>query len=241
MRIITWNCNISAAIRSSQTAAKQFVNKCTHIEELQPDIAVYQEMAQPDPVSTTNYIWHGDSLNRGIAVCAHKDYHLEAVDLGAPLRSVLPVRVIGEIEFNLLAVWSRPEKTSYRNYVQEILGGLEIHREFLKSGPSVVAGDFNSNARWNKDAGKINHASLMEVLENDFGLVSAYHTKFELEHGEELEPTFHMYRHADKGFHIDYYFVPNSWQIATVEIGELSDWKANSDHCPLIINVISRK
>lgn len=70
----------------------------------------------------------------------------------------------------------------------------------------------------------------------DIGIVSAYHTINDEEHGEETKNTFYMYRHDDRPYHIDYCFA-NKNIIKKFEIMNYQEWKAVSDHAPICVNL----
>jgi endonuclease/exonuclease/phosphatase family metal-dependent hydrolase len=70
-------------------------------------------------------------------------------------------------------------------------------------------------------------------------VVSAYHSFFREEQGQESRPTLYFQWNELKPFHIDYCFLPGPWvkQIAQVEVGEYNKWKGLSDHRPLIVDI----
>jgi exonuclease III len=47
-------------------------------------------------------------------------------------------------------------------------------------------------------------------------------------------PTHDFYHHKNRGFHIDYVFLPEAWakRIERVEVGEHQEWAKVSDHAP---------
>lgn len=55
--------------------------------------------------------------------------------------------------------------------------------------------------------------------------------------GKEQHPTYYLYRHQDKPYHLDYCFVSAdlSERIKSVQIGEYDYWSPYSDHMPVII------
>ncbi len=100
-----------------------------------------------------------------------------------------------------------------------------------------MLGDFNSSAVFDGQVGRINHSMLVERLEREHALVSAYHQHRGERHGQEKVGSFFMHRNANAAFHLDYVFVPKSWTIKNVELGPAGDWLQLSDHCPLIVDV----
>ena len=236
MRLATWNCNTSARITSATTAARVFTAKSKYMSDLQVDVAVLQEIAQPEIPDTSTTGWFGQLLGRGVGVVTGSAYTLQSYPRDPSVRSVLPFRIFGPISFNLLAVWSCPERTSLRNYVRDVYNGLDRYAALLANGPTVVMGDFNSNATSDRQVGAINHSTLARHLE-DHGLASCYHRFFNVVQGQELHPTFYLYRHLDKSFHVDYCFIPAAWHIEDVHVGSYVDWRERSDHCPLVVDV----
>jgi exonuclease III len=76
---------------------------------------------------------------------------------------------------------------------------------------------------------------VVKMLEKK-GIVSLYHFYFNQTQGMEQHPTFYMYRHKNKAYHIDYCFVSNEIinKLNSFEIGGFDDWIKHSDHAPLI-------
>jgi endonuclease/exonuclease/phosphatase family metal-dependent hydrolase len=150
--------------------------------------------------------------------------------------------VKGALNFTLVAVWACAVKGNHReSYVGQIHKALRRRREWFGSGPVVMAGDFNSNAIFDRNRPKANHTTMVDELMEKYGLVSAYHNVYEMKHGAEEAPTFHLYRHIGKPYHFDYIFVPAMWREAMmVEVGRHCDWSSDSDHCPLWVEVNPR-
>jgi exonuclease III len=69
------------------------------------------------------------------------------------------------------------------------------------------------------------------------GISSCYHTHHGQQHGKEEQPTYYLYRHKDKPYHLDYCFVSAdlACKIQSVEIGDYDSWIRYSDHVPVII------
>lgn len=67
------------------------------------------------------------------------------------------------------------------------------------------------------------------------GLVSAWHEAQGEEQGRESVPTFHLHRHLDRPYHIDYAFVaPQRLLSCTIAQDEAF---ACSDHRPLVLDL----
>ena len=223
LRIVTWNCN-----------GGKFPRKFPELEKLKPDIAVIQEIAEPRE-QNNHCIWTYDTwAPKGVAVCTFNGWTVSpaAKDPAAP-GIFLPVRVNGPVTFNLLAVWTM----SKAKYIESLKPALEAYKDFLLSGPSVILGDFNSNTIWDKIHKRFNHTMTVEKLQNEFDLISVYHSFNKEEHGSERTPTFFEHRYQHEPYHIDYCFIPKSWHIEKVEIGKFDEWSGVSDHCPLIVDI----
>jgi exodeoxyribonuclease III len=158
MRIVTWNCGMALARKASSLLA------------LKPDIAVVQECSKKSVDDLRSHglsgLWFGSNVNKGVAVFCSKGWNPEVVD--APFgKWVIPVRVHGSVEFNLLAIWACPVGTKRADsYIGEVHRCLVKHPDWFTTAlPVVVAGDFNSNdspqgspstsARWIKISGTI--------------------------------------------------------------------------------------
>jgi exonuclease III len=227
IRIITWNCRNGP-----------FQEKYALLEALKPDLSIIQEMPNPGKENNEHGIWFPSRLTekKGVAVISSDELKMTCQPPSPDLPEVfVPIKISGKVAFNLLAVWTQKEM----NYVESLEPIFSTYRDFLSQAPSVIAGDFNSNAIWDKINQKFSHSMAVNRLEQDFKIVSAYHKHHNVRHGEEKEKTFYMYYHEDKPFHIDYCFVPNSWNIETVTVGHFAEWckDKKSDHCPLIVDL----
>ena len=106
-----------------------------------------------------------------------------------------------------------------------------------------VAGDLNSNTIWDKPGWRINHSTKVRILEESFGLVSAYHAIRGEAHGAESEPTLYWRDRTKDGptYHIDYIFVPSLWigKVRELSIGTFETWCGSglSDHVPVVVDV----
>jgi exodeoxyribonuclease III len=232
MKIVTWNC------------ARGFAAKAEHIFSDSPDIAVIQECSKnsTEKPAMEGYVGHWvgdkDSPNIGMGVFHKTGWSIrQRAELKeSDAKWVAPFEVTGAVNFTLIAVWACAVKGSSRaSYVGQIHQALEERPEWFEKGPTVMTGDFNSNAIFDKNRRERNHSCMVEKLSKR-GMVSAYHSHFDEEHGLEKTPTFHLYRRANLRFHFDYVFMPIEWQEGMeVEIGTHKDWASRSDHCPVIV------
>lgn len=228
MRIATWNCQMA------------FARKSNDFFLTQPDIALIQECSAKDAeaVSSQGYssLWFGSNTSKGIAVFYRAGWELRPI-AQPDHKWIVGLEVNGPEVFTLIAVWSWIEVSNLQGYVSCVRRALSSHPEWFEHGPVVMAGDFNSNCR-GENFTKGGHATLVTELEQR-GLVSGYHTYRSEKQGSETKPTFHLYRHLDKPFHIDYIFVPSGWadRITNCEVGRPEQWTSYSDHCPLVIDI----
>ena len=113
----------------------------------------------------------------------------------------------------------------------------QFHREQLKSENTIIAGDFNSNAIWDKEDRWWSHSDTVKELEL-LGLHSLYHAKTGECQGQESIPTFFHQRNPRKPYHIDYVFISdNLLESSSLEVGAIGDWLEFSDHAPLVANI----
>lgn len=80
------------------------------------------------------------------------------------------------------------------------------------------------------------HSTVVKLLA-ERGIVSAYHVFYSENHGEETRPTYYFWRRKERGFHIDYIFVPHTWVITNFKIGTYKKWISSSDHVPILADI----
>lgn len=220
---------------------------------LRPDIAVISECAAPDILAArgakwvdgTSCDWIGGNHNKGLGVFAFNGFKIHRHDPYYPtLRHILPVRVAGPAPFNLLAVWAQNASGGVTRKRQSgpLRRAVTRYDHFLRVGPSVIGGDWNNNAIWDKPGWRINHLPMVARLER-MGLASVYHTMTGEAQGAETVPT-HYWRDRSKDgptYHIDHVFVPQAWihRITAFDIGTFEDWVGArlSDHVPITVTI----
>jgi exodeoxyribonuclease III len=74
-----------------------------------------------------------------------------------------------------------------------------------------MADDFNANTQWDGDCPASENFTALAGRLSELGLVSAYHEFYGEAPGQETRPTFFMYRHENRPFHLDYCFIPRAW------------------------------
>lgn len=231
MKIISWNVN------------GKFSEKFPAILEEDADIYVIQECENPLIIDSkeyvdfaSNYFWVGENQYYGLGIFAKDNVKLELMDLDAKgLRYFIPVNVNND--FNLLGVWTNPDmdgtKTIY--YPKEITKYYEEHKDLgFFNEDMIICGDFNCDVSL-----KGSHANnVYEVIEklSECNLVDIYHQLTGENEGEETTPTFYMYRHLDKPYHLDHIFSSPD-KVKDLEIGDADKWLQLSDHVPLIFEI----
>ena len=220
MKIVTWNCN------------GKFREKFRDIHTLDADIYVIQECENPAESTNVeykkfaqNYLWIGEHKNKGLGVFAKSGISLTENDWPKYcLRNFLSIRV--NEAFDLVAVWAcKPYIEEY--YIYQSINISNYNKN------TIIIGDFNSNAIWDKKHCTRTHSAIVQQLDK-IGLCSAYHYQTNEAQGNELTPTFYLYRHPDKGYHIDHCFI-SSKNLRNYCILQSVDWLEKSDHIPILL------
>lgn len=213
-----------------------FRKKFSAVETLQPDLLILQEASRRDvdTFATGFKHWVGANEHRGLAAIG-MDTCPCGVD--ASYRPDLPWFLPIECgSLNLLAVWACVASPALR-YVTLIHHALDHYEQFVASRPSIVIGDFNSSAVFDRKHQPLSHTALVERLRG-LGFTSAWHDQTGEAHGAESSPTFFLYRHRDKPYHFDYAFVSGSTRSGMrLELGAVEPWLKMSDHLPLILDL----
>lgn len=231
MKIVTWNCNGA------------FRRKYELIAALNADIYVIQECE--NPVSSTaeyrnwagSHLWSGKIASKGIGVFVKNGLSLCSLDWPEHgLQQFLPVRIDNLL--NLLAVWTKNDRLNRMGYIGQFWQYLQ-HNSSLWCDETIICGDFNSNAIWDKRGRPWNHSECVGALE-ELGFRSRYHWVTGEKQGGETRPTLYLQRNLAKPYHVDYIFTRDSdgsFQAATLHVGRAEDWLSVSDHMPIMAEV----
>lgn len=234
MKIITWNCNMA------------FRKKAKLILAHNPDILIVPECEHPDKLKFDNetlqpkdMLWFGCNPNKGLGIFSYSDFRFKLKRNHDPnLKMIIPVAVKGgKIDFTLYAVWANNPADPDGQYVEQVWKALHYYDKKLRNKLTILAGDFNSNTIWDKKYRAGNHSNVVQRLEEK-GIVSCYHLHHGQQQGAEAHPTFYLYRHEDKPYHLDYCFASKDIadSISSVEIGDYHFWKQYSDHVPVMVS-----
>lgn len=223
MKIISWNANC------------KFREKYKEIAKLNGDVYVIQECEDPERCQSHEYkefvrngFWIGDISFKGLLVFSpNPNIRLKFLDWNVRnFRYFLPVRV-NDI-FTVVGSWA------CKPYIEEFCDFIHSSKSHL-TNDTIIIGDINSNVVFDKEhikTGKT-HSIIVKELKS-IGFEDIYHYKTGDEQGKEKVPTFYLYRHLDKAFHIDHCFATPEI-IKNFKIHARWQWLMHSDHLPLEI------
>lgn len=232
MKIVTWNCNGG------------FRTKFKEAVRLEADIYVIQECENPAHSRAEyeqwaeNYLWVGPSRHKGLGIFATNAIKIEQLnweDNG--LQMFLPARVNSQL--NLVGVWTKYADSPTFRYIGQLGKYLELHKDKMAAGHTVLCGDLNSNTIWDNRHRCWNHSDVVREL-NSINILSLHHTVTGEEQGAESSPTYYQQRNQQKPYHIDYAFASKDiipMQGNTISVGSHSEWLKFSDHMPLSFTI----
>jgi endonuclease/exonuclease/phosphatase family metal-dependent hydrolase len=225
MKIITWNC------------CGKFRQKAQYVASLKPDILAVQEVealgAAPkfsgDYQPTFSHRAVLRPLRKSIGMFSYTDTSLEALCVMSGVRCYRARH--HEHQFQVMAVWTSVSAKGTQDYYQ-LHEALDHHDGWIRQMPTIILGDFNQSVGYKG-------WPTLKTLLDGLGLASAYHRHFNKDFGLEEKPTHYHKHRQDKGFHLDYCFLPEEWipMIERVEVGPYSEWGQISDHVPLIVDL----
>ena len=230
LRIVTWNC------------CGAFREKFEYISTFNADIYIIQECENPAEIQhekyqnwAKNYLWIGNTKNKGLAVFARSDFELKKLDWSNQykdhfVKHFLPCSI--NQEFDLLAIWLHRNNSPNFGYIGQLWKYLQVNKNNLKN--TIIAGDFNSNVIWDQWDRWWNHSDVVNDL-REIGIESLYHRYSGEEQGKETIPTLYFQRNQEKPYHIDYVFGPPEFskRLINFEIGKIENWLRLSDHMPI--------
>lgn len=222
-----------------------FRKKAAHILAHKPDILVIPECEHPDKLKfnddlprPTDLLWFGENKNKGLGIFSYSDLRFKRMRNHNPeLKMIIPIAVTGNKHtFNLFAVWANNPTDPDGQYVEQVWKAIHHYNRQISKDNTVLIGDFNSNTIWDRKYRVGNHSHVVDRLKKK-GIVSSYHLYHNQIQGNEEHPTYYLYRHKDKPYHLDYCFVSADLaeKIKSLEIGEYDLWAQYSDHVPVMV------
>ena len=210
-----------------------------------PDIVIIPECEHPDKLKfesgsplPTDIFWFGNNQHKGLGVFSYSNYKFELNNIHDPrFRTILPLAVKNKrSRFNLFAVWANNPDDRGFQYVGQVWKAINFYSDLLNDERTILVGDFNSNTIWDKPSRKGNHTDVVELLKSK-NIFSVYHQFHKQVQGKEKHPTWFMYRHRDKSYHLDYCFASTDLieKLQNVQVGTYRDWTRYSDHKPLSV------
>ena len=233
MKVITWNCNMA------------FRKKADLILQHKPDILIVPECEHPGKLKfnsntpvPTDTLWFGDNENKGLGIFSYSNYKFKRLrNHNKNLKMIIPIAVTGgAFDFTLYAIWANNPDDPDGQYVEQVWKAILHYDKKLKNKPTILVGDFNSNTIWDRKYREGNHSNVVKRLAEK-GIASCYHLHHNQTQGKEEHPTFYLYRHQDKAYHLDYCFASADLtkKIMEVEIGAYDFWMQYSDHVPVMV------
>jgi len=227
-----------------------FRKKATKLVELCPDVVIIPECESPARLTFSNSslepkdkIWIGENTSKGMGIFSYSDLKLKVHEAYDPkFRYVVPIRVSGKENFDLIAVWAMDNKEYLpQRYIGQVWLALQKY-EHLLHGSVLIAGDFNWNKIWDASRNIAGNLTTMIEFLKAKGISSLYHQFFRESFGQETQPTWYMYRHVEKPYHIDYCFGSSDFadRLQMVEVGRHETWHQWSDHAPIICSFNAR-
>jgi endonuclease/exonuclease/phosphatase family metal-dependent hydrolase len=233
VRLVAWNCCSGGA------------RKWGWVEQLNADVAVICEGPRdsPRPIPTLlepAVAWHaaGDLDHKHVAIGSSR-LGLEALEARKGQGQwAVAGRLAGGPD--VLGIWSRPANPGGASYAASVRATLSAWADVLAKGQMLVAGDFNVGFPVARDGHRRYARQLVRTWEA-LGLVSVYHSYFDVRMGQESRATFFDERRRELGWHVDYILMHRDQlhRVRNLELGDFWEWVASgrSDHVPLIIDL----
>jgi exonuclease III len=222
-----------------------FRKKAEFILKHKPDVLIVPECEHPDKLKfkahtpkPNDMLWFGTNQNKGLGIFSFGNYKLRQISNHNPeIKMIVPIAVTGGLfNFTLFAVWANNPADPDGQYVEQVWKALHYYDKQITNKRTMLIGDFNSNSIWDRKYRVSNHSNVVKALAEK-NIHSSYHLSRKQIQGKEKHPTFYLYRHKDRSYHIDYCFISADMaeKLQNVKIGNYDSWKQYSDHVPLIV------
>jgi endonuclease/exonuclease/phosphatase family metal-dependent hydrolase len=222
MRLGTWNCQTGL---DSHWGA---------VETLDADVLVVQECGEGTREQAAEHglscEYQAGGWHKGLAVLVRSPYVVEERE-PSDLPFLISTVISGPERFRFVGFWAMTPGFAGYSYPRQ---ATKLIEQLPDDGlGTVVAGDFNAS----KSA---QHLANVRRL-NDRGLVSAYHSRYHVEHSAlEDQPTSYFQWQESRPFHMDFVFVPEAWTVQSVDVGTFDDYSRSgglSEHVPVIVTI----
>lgn len=219
-----------------------FRKKFHLLEEFGGDIWVISECEHPSKFKTaiptvSDFLWIGESEHKGLGILSFGNKSIKIhPNFNEAFRYVVPIIVDDNPDFILFAIWAMPEKKAKLGYVGQVWRALNFYDDII-SDRTILTGDLNSNAIWDKSRANGNHSDVVAKLKAKT-IESVYHLNQKEDHGQESTPTIYLLKQLAKPYHLDYFFASQRLigNHTTLKIGEPESWLTWSDHMPLFVS-----
>jgi exodeoxyribonuclease III len=226
VRVISWNCHHG-----------EITTRLSELARYSADLVFLQECAPQRSTPAVGHFCTTPIGTRKSIVLGSPNPKYQFTAAGFRLnagRAAVAARLTGPTSFAALGIWSQGPK-----YVDDVLRSLDAYSDVVGSRRAIVLGDLNSGTDLRKrGAPTKNHARLLDAFAH-LGLVSAYHSFHEIEHGHESHATYHHQFRPAQPWHIDFCFVPQIWApfLQRVKVITGPRWFQRSDHLPLCVDI----
>lgn len=217
MKICYWNCNGA------------FRKKYKQIIKEEADLYIISEVEDIDKIDFLDDVNHKlyrriDGDQKGILFFTFLDEEIIPIENNNyGIRYIIPVMFLSH---KIYGVWMKG------GYIEDLYTYCAVNIKHLSN--AIIMGDFNSNVIWDKKHDDRNHTRF-DFMMKQIGIHSAYHQQEAKQLGEETDYTFYMYRKPDKGYYIDYAYVPvNMVYHFSISDNTLLDY---SDHMIITLSV----
>jgi len=241
MKIVSWN---------SRSGFDKI--KAQYIKKYSADIYVIQECESIGKCEFTDkytQLWSpAGNHNKGLGVFAKPHIKVEVLDWSDTFTGhidfnvsehnvgfFLPVKV--DDKYELINCWCHLNNSKTFGYIGQLWKYLQTNADHITDN-TILTGDFNANAVWDKHDIWWNFSQVNETLELK-KLHSQYHKRTGEKFGKETQHTFFMHRNITKGFHIDYAYCNNE-VVKKFEVLDRDKWLQLSDHIPLVLELYEK-